>query len=670
MSYLSLPRIHFMGRSGCTPPTTNNNNYNRILDPENVAFFPPYDPPNMTDEQFREFMRTLALKNFSPFPLPPAEVLNGNWNYYGDNAYYFQNAAIYAIEATGTNESNLAQRITTATADGLIGTPVQILGNEQGDVDMPTMMIDCDPTSNFTTQLFSGKFTFGSPGCSCTALSSADTPIPRAYSRWLDLSRNLAAAPDARFGAVWMQPIPTPLLTFDTSAGNSPVLYLLQQMAGAGAGIVIRIVNYFFERKYTDPQLAALYAQGNYAMNESAGILLGTIGVWNPGEPSTYAPGRCLLPNPTPMSYQVPGQTQPSPYTLAPAAAVVDTTRDVVTIDLAMAFPEVWPPDSPPVDPPVPPPNPWDFTKIDLGTATLQVQNQDGSVTSIGTFAYDTMTYLYTAGVVEVPYSAGLESAILNGNLQVSCSTASVNPVLIEKINVADTDEHCVYITEGETAQIQVRLNVRGVPSTEPVQVALDQYRIIETDANTVDPAKGIPLKWCYQVPESNKTTPYLSVSPNPLSISGDGLVTLNITALTPGLGFIRFLAGPASDNPVPVITPGMGQWMGQMTWVFFVAVRVLPSDADLASVPDSQLTWDFIYSNVLQYYYRLYPAMDKYLKLNDPSIVASANGKMIIKARTSKDVWHSSLYMPHTREMSDGKRTVLQRWCDLPPGN
>src|SRR6266849_1365010 len=387
MSYLSLPRVHFMGISGCTPPTTNNNNYNLVLDPENVSFFPPYDPASMSDAAFRKNMCTLVTKYFTPFPLPPAQVLNGNWNYFGDNAYYFQNVAIYAIEKTGNTGPN---RITSPAQDGLIGTPIQMAGNQAGDVRMQTLMVDSDPTSNFATQLFSGKFTFGATGCGCTAASTDAAQLPQACTRWLDLSRNLLAQPDARFGTIWMQPLPKGNLQFDTSGNKSPTLDILQQLSNAGACLIVRLTNYYFQRKYTDPQLYALFQQGNFAMNASVGIVLGTIGVWNPNEPSTYPPGRMLLPNTTPLTYTVPGQPQAAQFNLAPASAVVDTSRQVITLDLSSTFPEINIPSQP--GGPLPPPPPSSLLKINLGTATLQVLNPNNTTTTIGTFAYDSPT--------------------------------------------------------------------------------------------------------------------------------------------------------------------------------------------------------------------------------------------------------------------------------------
>jgi len=664
MSYLSLPRVHFMGISSCTPPTTNNNNYNRVLDPENVGFFPPYDPASMSDAAFRANMCTLVWKSFMPFMPTQQQVLNGNWNYFGDNAYYVQNASIYAIEKLGNTGAN---RITSPAQDGLIGTPIQMVGNQAGDVTMPTLMVDSDPTSDFSTQLFSGKFSFGSTGRSCTAQSKDGADLPRAYTRWVDLARNLAAVPDACFATIWVQPLPKGNLQFDTSGNQSTTLALLQQLSNAGAGLIVRLTNYYFQRKYTDPELYALFQQGNYAMNASVGILLGTIGVWNPNEPSTYAPGRMLLPNTTKLSYTPPGQQNPIPFSLAPASAVVDTTRQVITMDLATAFPEINTPPQP--NGPLPPPPASSLTKMNLGTATLQVLNPDGTTTNINSFDYDTTTYLATAGVVEVPFTAQQQQAILNGSLQINCSTATVNPVLQEKVNVADADEHCIYITEGESVTLTFRVAVRGNPPAQPVQVSIDQYRCVET--NQADPAKTIPIKSMYLIQQGQPWVPaaYLEVTPDTLSVGSNGMGTVTIKGLTPGLGFLRLMAGPTSDNPVPIIGPSMMSWMGQMAWAFFVNVRVMPSDADLAAVPDSQINWNFIYTNVLQYYYRLYPAMDAYLMLNNPNQVGSANGKAIIKARTNKSLWGSTLYMPHTREMSDGKRTLLQRWCDMPPG-
>jgi hypothetical protein len=99
---------------------------------------------------------------------------------------------------------------------------------------------------------------------------------------------------------------------------------------------------------------------------------------------------------------------------------------------------------------------------------------------------------------------------------------------------------------------------------------------------------------------------------------------------------------------------------------LFYINVRVLPADAQFDSVPDSQLTYQYIYENVLQYYYRLYPIMDRHMLLNNQQAVV--NAAPILRQLVDQSNWNSTLYMPITRELSDGKRRLLQRWCDLQP--
>jgi hypothetical protein len=97
-------------------------------------------------------------------------------------------------------------------------------------------------------------------------------------------------------------------------------------------------------------------------------------------------------------------------------------------------------------------------------------------------------------------------------------------------------------------------------------------------------------------------------------------------------------------------------------TWLYFVHVRVLPSDADLDAIPDNQITWDLVYEKVLRYYYKVFPTMDQHLMLNDKQ--ACINAAQMLLLLTDASSWDSTLYMPITREMSDGKRNLLHRWC------
>jgi hypothetical protein len=48
----------------------------------------------------------------------------------------------------------------------------------------------------------------------------------------------------------------------------------------------------------------------------------------------------------------------------------------------------------------------------------------------------------------------------------------------------------------------------------------------------------------------------------------------------------------------------------------------------------------------------------------NDPTEVATFASQILML--TSADLWSSTLYMPITRDLSGGKRELLNRWCNL----
>ncbi len=642
MSYLSLPRVHFMGSFSVSTPTTNNNNYDLVLDPDNVGFHPPYD--QMDDATFRQLMMSLEEKDFKGFlGLNKVEVLNGNWNFYGDNSITLKNCAVFAIDSP-------QGRITSASQDPLIGAPIQMLGDNFGDTPTPAIMVDNDPTSDLTSQIFSSQMLIGSPGCMISAQSGEGSPLPRAYSRWIYiLSRNLVETPDATFSAIWQHALPNANLTFD-NARNSETLQTLAAMAANGMGLEMRYCTYFFQRHFTDPQMAQFFQQGDFPLNQSAGIILGTLGVWGADELGTFPPGRMLIPNPTQMKFGS-GKDERQ-YTLSPAMAMVDTKRKVVVLDLVSAFPEVT---KSLVS------GPRDLAKIDLGAATLQAVGSTGSVTDIGPVAYDTDTYISGGGIVEVPYTDGQLAQIETGALRISCATATVSPVLSEQVAVAETDDHCVYVNDGESITVSFRAWERGAPPKAPFTVAIEQFRTTEILLNPDDPETSRPESLRTRVPNAqNSPLPFVTISPEVVTLDADGVGTFTINGILPGVGMLRLV--PGADNPPDPQPADLISWFS----LFYINVRVLPADSQYDSVPDSELTFDYIYQNVLRYYYRLYPTMDSHILLNNEQAVV--NAAPVLQMFVDKSNWNSTLYMPVTRELSDGKRRLLQRWCALQP--
>lgn len=651
MSALDRPRLHFMGTMAVSTPTANNNNYDLVVEPQQATLYPKFLA--MSDAQFRQAMKTLVLKNLSIVNMGIAEVLEANWNFYGDNSVVWRDAVI-----TGYDPPS-GPRVTSG--DPIIGQPVNLLGNAWGDGPTPAIIVDIDPTSDFSSQIFAAQLTVGDAALGIDATTTAQAAIPRTHSHWLDLARNPAVFPDATFAATWQLALPNGVLGF--TPGASPAVAALQAAAAKGLGLVVRFATYYFNRKYTDPELAALFAQGQTVQNESAGVLLGTIAPWLPGDWGTVPGGRRLNPKAV-LTNDVP-QVFVSTFSLAPATAAVDAGGETITLDLIAAFRDtIIPP--PPLDSPPPPASA--LQKYDLGVATLQVVDGAGVAHDVGVVPYDQATYTAGAGIVELPIPPGLGPTVAAGTLQI-VSPASADPLVVETPLVAESDDRATYLTAGQSQTITVNVRSRGaVPSTR-VPVMVQQYRSLEIMPPSPDGTESVPAKltvpvtrpWTDKKPAGaadDPANPYAVVTAAPQGgmTDGDGNLSMTITGVDPGMCILVFV--PDGENPPP---PDLNGFAPAWADLYFVHVRVLPSDADLDAIPDDAITWDLVYEKVLRYFYKLYPVMDEHLLLN--SETACRRAAQMLGFLTDASAWASTLYMPITREMSDGKRRLLQRW-------
>src|SRR5260370_31565400 len=93
----------------------------------------------------------------------------------------------------------------------------------------------------------------------------------------------------------------------------------------------------------------------------------------------------------------------------------------------------------------------------------------------------------------------------------------------------------------------------------------------------------------------------------------------------------------------------------------------MLPFDDALERyTPDSSLSWSFIYRNVLRVFDLGYAIMPKVGNLHDLNVIEQMAEQ--IKFAVSVDSFESTLYMPITRDLSAGKRKLLQRFVNLLP--
>ena len=140
-----------------------------------------------------------------------------------------------------------------------------------------------------------------------------------------------------------------------------------------------------------------------------------------------------------------------------------------------------------------------------------------------------------------------------------------------------------------------------------------------------------------------------------------NGHIKFDIETTRVGCQKLRFL-------PVGLSLPAVPQWAVE----FYSNFRVLPYH-DYSKVPDGEVTWDYVYDEVFSYYGILYPIMSLVIPWgpdtlpNDP--VRVAQFAAIMRQAVDRKYLGTALSMPITRELDEGKRKLVQRWCDLQMG-
>jgi len=134
-----------------------------------------------------------------------------------------------------------------------------------------------------------------------------------------------------------------------------------------------------------------------------------------------------------------------------------------------------------------------------------------------------------------------------------------------------------------------------------------------------------------------------------------DGVAQFPIRYLQPGtamLGFFPLGMPVETDNNFPGTTT-----------TFYAVIRLLGADNALIDLPDDQITWPNTYADVLECYNLVYPKMSTIFDLGSESAV-EAMAKQILAVTEYPQRFDWTLFMPVTREMSKGKRSLLRRFC------
>ena len=687
MSILSFPRINFKGAFTTNPCTANNDDVMPAIVNRDSDTFGTDITSAMTDDQVRSYLReqvTMGYPNQSQcFPF-----IRSGWNLYGDYTTTFDNAMVTSV-VTGPG-----QAITQPTEDALIGQPVELLGSVSSDPMRrgTAMLCDLDPTGLVTTQLWIGGLQFGvtgydsgtSPGPSiATVTFDHDT---RGFQNWLNFFSTFGSYGGEQnfvgIGCMMQFAIPASAIPAQVSL-QSPALRTFLTAARAAAGIVVRFRIWEVEPQIINANLYASFSQGQAVDNPAVGYMVGTVGVWEQGEPESETAGRkltCPYPRPA-MKFQPPG-TQPAqaqtwppqqtpwtqglpPALIGNAVARVQPTQPVISLDLVSSFPKFGfrnpngpqKPDSQGFNAPT---NKMNFGAVELAV----IPSGGGAPQTIGPVDYGLAnyhTYDNFGGIVDIPFNPSLAQTIKTGTLILQGSTGSINagtPLLQEQTLRLVTDDRAVYwYPPQENPKNTIRLKVydRGGPTSQPTTVYLYEY------FNIIQPQ---PPSTCVDGVRPNQTvqqdTRGLLQFPATITIpAGQGYSNWFDVPVSVAQSGATLLAFQTEADKVRYGTGNNPPVTGVPVWSYatYSSVRVFTDDDFSKLYQNLPLKWDDVYNYVLRFYYLIYPAMSRFIPLNlEDSIVGQAT---LIQQRLNtpqEPTFWTTYNMPVTRSMSPNK--------------
>lgn len=620
MSVLETPRIVFRGNVAWDPIVTNN--YTTLYDEDTAQAQLP-DADTVYDKV--QAFRTEAITDVDPNTHPDTRTQR-NWDPQGTHRSVFYDLS--APDAASTESKITASEISgvdlgngIAVDDPFVGAPARFSGK----------LVDLEPYGSFSSQLFFDSMSFGIDG-GCRIVGRRRT---RVTARYINLARNPVFYIAGFASIVWQTSFLTDDLIID--AFDSPALQALQEALGQPGvkGLTVRWVNYrtiYYDcpELATDVDLRTTKAQelisklrvndpagsGVWQPNPARSKMVGVIGLWREGEPLHEPGDRALIATAPPP----PGRPA-TPPAVGTAFARLDGNR--LTIDLGSSMPETG----------------LDLVKQNWGildVVALDPSKPDGAV-QLATIGYDEAThpgcqayyardhYEADSGIVtlEVDASSVQPGAILQVNAD---QTAVLKEVAIRAIPLIPN----LYLNEGDTAEATFQLYVNGVPGGAGTHVTVYAY---DPNGNLV-PNPFYSLVWQGQAGPDGQFS--FTLPPGPASV----------IAYMPVIG----------PNPEP---PAGGPYP---QWYTYMYVRRLPANDDVAAL---EPTWDNVYARVLANWNAMAPCMDNWLDLHDPEQVRAFGPAIKQLTDPANMEWFS--YMPVTRDMTEGERTLLYNFLDGP---
>ncbi len=472
------------------------------------------------------------------------------------------------------------------------------------------MLVDCEPYGAFSSQLFFDDMSFGIQG-GCRIHGRR---IERISDRFINFNANPSNDMIAGVASVMWQTCFAKADGLQIDAHDSRALQRLQAyMADDDVlGVMVRFVTYRTVY-YNDPALsnkspataaaatahqAALNA-GGFQPNPARSLLVGTVGLWRRTEMLTEPSDRALIAT----MATVPGYPSPQKRGPVVATAFARATSKGLALDFSNTIPCM----------------DRATDKVDLGTLTLIAADPPPAVAiarvaDIPLGQYDRAAFEATSGIIDIPLDSGRVQQLAGMNLGIigSDGTAYLEESPVRAVPLQPN----LYIDQGETANVTVQVYVRGKPAGAGVKV------------------------WMSDMSASQATSMQQVTGP-------DGRASFPVLGTTGQIVGWVFQTGDYPTLPI-------GNDFTPLNYTY-TYLRVLPADDDIAALPP---TWDNVYNRVLANWASMAPCMDNWLRLNDERQVRAYRG--IIRALTDPANFERFRYMPVTRDLTRGQRTLL----------
>lgn len=568
MSQFTLPRIYFSGRALVNAPTGNN--LLKVVDPVHVRL--------NSNEASQDIVQRLT---------EDTSLNSSHWNYYGDFGFEFQDVRIVSV---------FEEQGRVADRDPLVGASLSLRYG---------LMIDSDPTSVFTSQIFADKLLITKHGAAIYGDVS-----PHA-ARWYNANRVSDGVGTGRASAVFQARIRNAQFK-GLEAGA-----LWEALREPPRDLFLQYTLANGSTRYSLPDLAGFLFYGIHRGNPFVCEVEGTLTLAEDSDRDSVSLERVLVPQ---LSRNKP------PIGVAFARVVPDRKEGgSLLLDVLNTYP------------------------YEKGDGEIQEPFEVLVKPLEARVDLSRNAVIASGGIVSLALSEGELAQLRREPLELS---APRQMPLQEPIMFASAQPRSLYLDEGESGYLDVyahglraeqarHVEVAMVPSRMSSEAGADQG-IVEL-INDYEPrqVQGVDV-WRVAMRERQ--------------------ARLQFRAVGPGAVHLVFCVGPCPENEMTLkaavdalARPAVGVHpLGDG----FANVRVRPDDERQVEEDRKDDSFAALYRAILKYYDVVFPYMSsRHFRFDDESAVRT-NARQII-ARLELPAEHPG-HMPPSRDMSVAKRKWL----------